>query len=924
MRTPPRNGREASEDSVAWHQFTVDAALDALGTSRDGLASEQAARLLAEHGPNQLPQEKRTRPLLRFLGQFNDVLIYVLLAAAVITAFLGEWVDSGVILAVVLINALIGFVQEGKAEAALEAIRRMLALEATVFRDGARRKIAASELVPGDVVLLESGDRVPADLRIVAERGVRIDEATLTGESEPVEKQIEPAALEALLADRSSMVYSGTTVTSGRLTGVVVATGTRTEIGRIGEMVSRVETLTTPLLRSIDRFGKGLALAVLALAAVLFAFGALIRGFALADMLLLVVGLAVAAVPEGLPAIMTVTLALGVQRMARRNAIVRRLAAVETLGSVTAICSDKTGTLTKNEMTANEVVLQGATFEVTGAGYAPLGHFLAAGQAIEPQRDPALRELLRAGLLCSDAELRQDARQQWFVVGDPTEGAVIVLGSKGGLDRQMEKAAYSRLDVIPFESDHRFMASLHRGPNSRGLVFLKGAPEVVLARCHFERSGAGQRRLDSKYWEAQTEGLAKKGKRVLAIAAKETDSGHLEFDEVKGGMVLLGLIGMIDPPRPEAMDAVTACREAGISVKMITGDHALTAGAIAGQLGIGDGTTVLTGRELEAMDDVALQRAAQDHDVFARTAPEHKLRLVQALQAGGEVVAMTGDGVNDTPALKCADVGVAMGVRGSEAAKDASEVVLADDNFASIAEAVEEGRTIYDNLKKAILFILPTNASQALIILATVAFGFALLPVTPVQILWINMVTAVTLALALAFEPPEPGIMRRPPRDPNEPILSGYLAWRIAFVSLTIAALALLLFFRQLDAGLSIEAARTVAINVIVAGQLFYLFNSRFLVQSSLSLKGFVSNRAALIAGALLVLFQLLLTYGPVLQRAFGTVGLHAQDWLPVIGVGLAVFFLVEFEKAMLRRYRRRKSRAPVSGQLGHTIRQKS
>jgi magnesium-transporting ATPase (P-type) len=894
--------RDDHHDASEWHHLEVDAVLEELGSSRDGLSDDEAATRLEEHGPNKLPEARRTTPLERFVRQFKDVLIYVLLAAAMLTAFLGEWIDTGVILAVVLVNAIIGYIQEGKAEEALESIRRMLALEATALRGGRRRSVDATELVPGDIVLLESGDRVPADLRIVSARSARVDESALTGESEPVEKGPEPVGKRTPLGDRISMAYSGTTLSAGRLVGVVVATGAATEIGRIGQMVSRVESLTTPLLRAIERFGKGLAVAVLLAGVVLFAFGLLVRGFALADMFLIVVGLAVAAVPEGLPAIMTITLALGVQRMARRNAVIRRLPAVETLGSVTVICSDKTGTLTKNEMTAREVILAEGRFEVTGTGYAPDGRFERAGEAIAVADEPDLGELLRAGLLCTDASLHRDAEGRWSVDGDPTEGAVIVLAEKSGLDVEAERAAHPRLDTIPFESEHRFMATLHDA-NGERVIYLKGAPEAILERCDFERAESGERVIDAAAWEARTVELAGEGRRVLAVATKSTDDQHITFEDVEDGLVLLGLIGMFDPPRPEAIEAVAKCRSAGIRVAMLTGDHARTAVAIGAQLGIGDGETVLTGSDLDDMDDETFARAARDNDVFARTSPEHKLRLVEALQAQGEVPAMTGDGVNDAPALKRADVGVAMGIRGSEAAKDASEMVLADDNFATIEHAVEEGRTIYDNLKKAILFIIPTNAAEALIISAAVVFGFALLPITPVQILWINMVTAVTLALALAFEPPEPGIMERPPRDPDEPILSGYLLWRIAFVAVVIAGFALWLFFGHLDdGGGNLDTARTLAVNVIVAGQLFYLFNARFLRRSSLSLQRLVSNRAALTASAVLVALQLAMTYLPPMQTAFGTAPLRPADWLTVIGAGVTVFLVVELEKAVMRR----------------------
>ncbi|MCJ8500547.1 cation-translocating P-type ATPase [Desulfatitalea alkaliphila] len=901
----PQSRSDVSVPEGAWHSKPVGEILQAFEVSEAGLTSEAARQRLAEHGPNQLPQEAPEGLLRRFVRQFNDVLIYVLMAAAVITAFLGEWIDTGVILAVVLINAVIGFVQEGKAEAALESIRKMLSLNALVARDGRRVTVEADQIVPGDVVYLESGDRVPADVRIIEARNLRVEEAALTGESLPVEKQTDPVAPTAELGDRSCMAYSGTVVTSGRLTGVVTATGRHTEIGRIGEMVARVEKLTTPLLRAVNRFGKLLSAVILGVALVVFFFGLGLRGFSVVEMFLIVVSLAVAAIPEGLPAIMTITLALGVQRMAQRNAIIRRLPAVETLGSVTVICSDKTGTLTRNEMTVTEVVLPDGNVAVSGTGYDPEGDFEQDGQPVDPAAQRNLHTLILAGVLCNDAEVRQDPEKGYIVDGDPTEGAMVALGMKAGLDRDQLQRERRRVDVIPFESDHRFMATLHDNPEGGRLIYLKGAPEAVLPLCERQGLEGDAGSLDTAFWEERTDVLAEKGYRVLAVACKETDHDTISFEDVQDGMSLMGCVGMIDPPRPEAIQAIEECRQAGIRVKMITGDHAVTARSIGARMGIGDGEKALTGRQLEEMDDEQLRQAVLDHDVFARSSPEHKLRLVEALQSHGEVVSMTGDGVNDAPALKRADVGVAMGIKGSEASKEAAAMVLADDNFATIKHAVEEGRTIYDNLKKTILFILPTNGAEALIVLATVLFAFNQLPITPVQILWVNMITAVTLALALAFEPSEPGIMRRPPRDPNEPIVSGYLLWRIGFVSVLVACFAIGLFFYELDNGVSLLSARTMAVNVLVAGQLFYLFNSRFIMQSSLSLKGLLSNRAALMAVGLLTLFQLMFTYLPPFQLWFGTEAIRPVDWLLILGAGVAVFFIVELEKAVVRRWRK-------------------
>ncbi|MBM4182562.1 MAG: HAD-IC family P-type ATPase, partial [Betaproteobacteria bacterium] len=735
------------------HALPAQAVLSALDSPRRGLTGQEAASRLARHGRNLLPPPKRRGPLLRFLLQFHNVLIYVLLAAAVVTAVLGHWVDSGVILGVVVINALIGFIQEGKAEAALEAIRAMLSPHAQVLRDGRRQEIDAANLVPGDIVFLASGDRVPADLRLLEVKSLKIEEAALTGESVPVEKGVEPVPTDAPLGDRASMAWSGTLVTYGQGMGVVAATGAATEIGRISRMLSEVQELATPLLRQMAVFGQWLTWVILAVAGATFAYGVLLGGYGADAMFLAAVGLAVAAIPEGLPAILTITLAIGVQAMARRSAIVRRLPAVEALGSVTVICSDKTGTLTRNEMTVQTVIGAGAVYAVSGVGYAPDGGFSLDGREVTPETAPELLDIARLALLCNDAVLTREG-EQWILAGDPTEGALVTLGLKAGLDAKFEAEALPRVDVIPFESEHRFMATLHHDHAGHGFILLKGAPERLLELCAAQRREGCDHPLDATSWHAAMEAAADRGMRLLAVAMKPAEAGQreLSFADVEmGGFTLLAVLGLADPPREEAVRAVAACRTAGIRVKMITGDHAITARAIGRELRLADEVRALTGADIECMDDAALRRAVADTAVFARASPEHKLRLVEALQANGEAVAMTGDGVNDAPALKRADVGVAMGQKGTEAAKEAAEIVLTDDNFASIAAAVEEGRAIYDNIRKAIVFILPTNGGQAGVLVAAILLGLPHLPITPVQILWVNMVTAVTLALALAF-----------------------------------------------------------------------------------------------------------------------------------------------------------------------------
>ncbi len=891
----------------SWHTETIDSVFRLLDTAPAGLQSEQVEQRQQRFGDNRLPEAKTHGLLIRFLYQFHNVLIYVLIAAGVVTALLEHWVDASVIFGVVVLNAIIGFVQEGKAEDALRAIRQMLSPNAMVMRDGRKITVPAEELVPGDMVLLQSGDKVPADLRLVRVNGLQVQEAVLTGESLAVEKKTGPVSVQAVIGDRYCMAYSGTLVSHGQGAGIVVATGASTEIGRISTLVSEVEMVTTPLLRQMAEFGRWLTMAILALATLTFAFGTLLRGYAPTDMFLAAVSLAVAAIPEGLPAIMTITLAIGVQRMARRHAIIRRLPAVETLGAVTVICSDKTGTLTRNEMTVRTIVTAMDRFAVDGTGYEPHGAICLDGVSTTVEDHALLDEVTRAAVLCNDTSL-QPTGAECRVHGDPMEGALLIAGIKSGLDLDVEAKLYPRTDLIPFESEHRFMATLHHSHNKEAFIFLKGAPERVLEMCSLQRINGGEQSLDKSYWLDCIEELAAQGQRVLAIAVKRVDFEHMElsFGDVENNLVMLGMFGLIDPPRDEAVVAVEACRNAGIRVKMITGDHAATARAIAEQLELENSRDVLTGQDLELMSDADLRGRVKEVDVYARVSPEHKLRLVQMLQAEGWIVAMTGDGVNDAPALKRADVGTAMGHAGSEAAKEAAEMVLADDNFASIVHAVEEGRTVYDNLKKAILFILPTNGGEALVILAAIVMGFKELPLTPVQILWVNMITAVTLALSLAFEPPEKNVMRRPPRKAKEPLLTSHLVWRIAFVAIILMSGTFGLFIWELGRGHSVEMARTVAVNTLVMFEIFYLFNSRYISASIFSWEGFSGNRYVLVAIGVLVIFQLGFTYLAPLQGLFGTAAIDLGMWLRILLVSSTVLFLVEFEKMIVRRLERK------------------
>ncbi len=896
------------------HAETPDTVLATLGTTPDGLTQAEAERRLAQVGPNRLPEPPRKNAVVRFLVHFDDVLIYILLAAAVLKAILGDWVDFAVILAVAVANAVVGFVQEGRADKALAGIATMLSLEADVRRDGEWRTVAADDLVPGDVVRVRSGDRVPADARLVEATTLQVEEAALTGESVPADKDVEPVGADAGVGDRSSMLFSGTIVTTGRGIAVVTATAGATEIGRIQQLVAEVDHLDTPLTRQLARLGKQLSWLILAMAAAMLVIGRVIHSFALDELVSAAIGFAVAAVPEGLPALVTVTLALGVQQMARRNAITRKLTSVEGLGSVTTVCSDKTGTLTRNEMTVRTVVTPEATYDVEGLGYEPVGAVRVhdddgpgAVVALDDRAD--LAALVAAGVLCNDARaVHTDGH--WGIVGQPTEGAVVVLGDKLG-----HRAAAERLAQVPFESSTKFAATLDELGDGTRAVHVLGAPDRLLDRCTTQRDDYGSAPLDTAYWERQIDELGGQGLRVLAAARRDaTDESALTGDDVGTELELLGLFGIVDPPRPEAVEAIADCHRAGIRVKMITGDHAGTALAIARELGIvgghvagvadeeRDDVDVLTGAELEAMSNEQLRRRVRGVDVFARTSPEHKIRIVRALQSHREVVAMTGDGVNDAPALTRADIGIAMGIKGTEATKEAADIVLADDNFATIERAVEEGRRIYDNIRKSVAFLLPTNGAQSLVILVAVLLGLAL-PLTPVQILWVNLITAVTLSLALAGEPAEPDIMSRPPRAPDAHVVSPRSLALILVASVVIGASTLAVFVLEKEQfGVTDERAQTSAVAMLALGQLAYLLNCRFLGTTSLTWRVLVGNRLVwLSAGALLVL-QLVFTYAPFMHDWFGSAPIAPRDWgITVVGA-VIVFLLVEAAKSVTRR----------------------
>ena len=914
----PTNSDPLSITGIApvrpWHALPQKTVFEELDAGPAGLQATEAVRRLERYGPNRLPEAPSRTSLMRLLAQFHNLLIYVLLVAALIAGAMAHWVDTTVILGVVLVNTVIGFVQEGKAEDALRAIRSMIPSQAMVLRDGRHQNLSAENLVPGDIVLLQSGDKVPADLRLLRAKGLQLQEAALTGESVAVEKGIEEVTEGAALGDRLCMAYSGTLVTHGQASGIVIATGVATEIGRISGLVAKVDTLTTPLLHQMAVFSRWLTGVVLTVAVVMFVFGVAIRGFSASDMFMIVVSLAVAAIPEGLPAILTITLAIGVTRLAGRNAIIRRLPVVETLGSVSVICSDKTGTLTRNEMTVRSIVTVGGLYTVEGTGYIPRGGFLFEDRPIEVDQYPRLMQVIRAGLLCNDATLEQK-EDNWQVHGDPMEGALVVLAAKAPLESEEEQRLHLRTDLIPFESEHKFMATLHHTHDGGAMIYLKGAPEQVLARCTTVQGLAGDELpVDVEFWRHWMEKLASQGQRLLAVACKpaQTHQETLDFADVEDGLVLLGLFGFIDPPRKEAIAAVAECRAAGIRVKMITGDHAGTARAIAAQLALNNSTEAITGNDLDRMEEAELKARVREVDVYARVSPEHKLRLVTLLQAQGDIVAMTGDGVNDAPALKRADVGIAMGHKGTEAAKEASEMVIADDNFASIVHAVEQGRTVYDNLKKAIVFLLPINGGEVLSIMLAVLFGFTL-PITPVQILWVNMVSSAALAMALAFEATEPETMRRPPRSANEGMFSGFLLWRIGLVSALMAAGVFGIFGWASVHGSSLEEARTYAVNALVTMEVFYLFSVRYLRTPSLKLEQMFNSKAAVIAVSVVVSLQLLFTYAPFMERFFDVRPVDFVHGIEVISLGIVLFLILELEKFALFKRHRKQGERPLA-----------
>ncbi len=877
--------------SLAWHAQSTESAARQLGVDcASGLDEAEAAARLDRHGANRLTERPGKPAWQRFLAQLTQPLVLVLIAAGTITAGLGETVDASVIFGVVMVNALIGYWQEAKAEGALAALARSVATPVTVRRGGLRKQLDAGQLVPGDIVMLAAGDRIPADLRMLQQHELQTDDSMLTGESQPVRKHAAPLHADTELAERSNMAWAGTTVVAGQGSGLVIATGDHTETGRIAGLIAAAPDLVTPLTRKMVRFSNWLLWAIGGLAALTFAVG-LARGETAFAMFMAAVALAVGAIPEGLPAAVTVTLAIGVARMARRKAIIRHLPAVETLGSTTVICSDKTGTLTENAMTVRVLWCGGEGYALSGHGYSPEGDIRHDEMAAD--MGGALRECLVAGALCNDASLRSE-HGRWLITGDPTEAALLVAARKGGLDEHTLNALLPRVDVLPFDANRQYMATAH-APDGEHILYVKGALERLLPLCVDQLASDGRSvPLDASAIEHAAQAYAEQGMRVLLLARRLLPEAAPLTEAAVARLSVIGLVGMIDPPRKAVIAAIHNCHSAGIRVKMITGDHAVTALAIARQIGL-DAGRALTGRELAGLDDTALAEVAHAVDIFARVEPEQKLRLVRALQGRGEVVAMTGDGVNDAPALKQADIGVAMGLGGTEVAKGAAAMVLTDDNFASIEAAVEEGRGVWDNLVKFITWTLPTNFGEGLVIVAAILAG-ATLPITPLQILWINMTTAVLLGLPLAFEPIEKGIMRRPPRRLDQPVLDAALIRRIVLVSFLLLAGAFGLFLRELAQGHSLAEARTVAVNVFVMVEAAYLFNCRSLTQGFWK-QGLFSNLWIWAGVGSMMLLQLAMTYLPVMNQLFGTAPIGVAEWLEITLVALFSSSVIALEK---------------------------
>ncbi len=907
-----------TDSLIKWHTKTTDEVSKSLQTDYEkGLTLEEVKIRKSKFGLNIVTIKKKRHPIYQFLHQFTQPLVFILIIAGTITAFLNHLIDTGVIFGVVIINAVVGFIQEYKAGRAMEALMKMVTSENVVIRDGDRIRISSSEIVPGDIVILHSGEKVPADMRLYYTRDLKVDESMLTGESVPSSKSADTLSKDTILAERKNMAYGGTFVTYGHGIGVVVETGDNTETGKISQSMYVAQDIATPLTKKISQFSKVLLMVVLVLAAATFIVGYLFLHSSLENLFMETVALAVAAIPEGLPAAMTITLAFGVSHMAKKHAIIRKLPAVETLGSTTIICSDKTGTLTENQMTVTEVYAGGCFYQISGSGYNPEGVFSKEQNQIQVNKHQVLKECLVAGLLCNNSDLIKK-EDRWESEGDPTETALIVSARKAGLEETVLNHL-KRIDEIPFESHLQYMATFHHTPdNEHNIVYIKGAVEKILEKSCFvmaeDQDGKNIiKKLESyeiQKLQAVSDEISSRGLRVLAFAKKEISKEKSRIDEsdIKDKIIFLGIQAMIDPPREEVIDAIRTCQRAGIKVKMITGDNVKTAVNIAEKIGLnkihGKDSVVpivaVTGRELQQYSEDEVADIVERAEVFARVLPEQKLILVKALQSKGHIVAMTGDGVNDAPALKQADIGIAMGISGTDVAKEAADMVLTDDNFTSIKDAVEEGRRILDTLIKFIIWTLPTNFGEGLVVV-TAIFGGLVLPILPVQILWINLTTALALGLMLIFEPKEKDSMERPPRAPHTPILSGELVIRIIIVSMIILGGVYGLFFYEQISGASLPEARTIAVNTIVMIELFYLFNCRSLTKSMFQI-GMFSNKFIWIGVAVMIGIQILFTYLPIMNDVFDSHPISIMSWLKIIGVATVTYAVIEMVKLVSAR----------------------
>lgn len=899
-----------------WHAAESSEVLNLIESSENGLSVAEAKKRLSEFGKNLIQRDKGDGVLKLLWGQINNPLIWVLIGSGTLAVLLGKITDGLVVLSVVVINTIIGFIQEYKAGKAIEALADMVPENATVLRDGQYTTIPVAEIVPGDLVQLAAGDRVPADMRLINQKNLSVEEAALTGESLPSQKSIDPVAKDAVIGDRKCMVYSGTLVTSGSATAVVVTTGMLTELGKISDMLSQTTDLKTPLTQKLEVIGKYLTIGIIAITLVILVMGTVratgqgvLLGLALKDSLIFAIALAVGAIPEGLPAVVTIALSIGVQRMAKRKAIIRKLPAVETLGSTTVICTDKTGTLTRNEMTVRELWTSSHHLQLTGEGYSVSGVFMANNEEVK-ELPADIELLLKDAVLCSDSNIQKEGGY-YSITGDPTEAALVVAAAKAGIDPGNLRQDYARKDVIPFDSQLQYMATLN-GETERRII-IKGAPEVIMKRCAVHIGGSP---LEIQQVLAQIELMGSKGMRVLAVAQKDFNKTKLSDIDVQDGFQFIGLLGMIDPPRAEAVEAIKLCHDAGIVVKMITGDHRATARSIGMEIGLSESGDVVTGVELSKMDDETLKETAANTNIFARVAPEHKLRLVKALQDSNQIVAMTGDGVNDAPALKQSNIGVAMGITGTSVSKESADIVLADDNFSSISAAVEEGRRVYDNLLKSLAFLLPTNLGLALILVYGIMFfpfnpltKELLLPMLPTQLLWINLVAAIALALPLAYEVKELEVMKRPPRKPDEPLFNAFVTFRVFFVSILMTAGTLLLFSREysnalkegIEASIALSKSQTIAVTFVIVFQVFYMIICRSLKDSVFNI-GFFSNKKVFVGIAIIVVLHSLFIYTPFMQKVFGTTALDLRDLMVAIGVGFLIFPIIGLEKLIVRK----------------------